>query len=64
MVMLFDCGFEIYVWVGLASKVFSEEAAANIAKQYMAKFRKKDRGIYCHRILEGGKNEMMEFFMK
>jgi len=61
-VMVFDLGFEVYVWVGLASRSFSEETFAAIALDYKAQFNRPDN-VHFHRILEGGEPEVFECFL-
>lgn len=61
-VYVVDVGFEIYLWVGLKSKAFSEQLATDILTRFMRQYPDR-RGLHVHRVLEDGENEVLKHFL-
>jgi len=62
-VMLYDLGFEVYVWIGKELHgCFDEKAVAVIARKYFDKYN-RPQDLHVHRILEGGENEVFMHFL-
>jgi len=55
-VMIFDCGTDVFVWVGSKSDVAERKAALGYAQNYLTQY-KRPAYIPIHKIYEGGINE-------
>jgi gelsolin len=56
-VFIFDCGFQVFVWIGRAASPTEKRMGIQYAQTYMTKFN-RPHYLPVSRVMEGGENEI------